>query len=61
MTQLEFRYAPRKDNMLMDMKNLQQFNTDGISANDIWAMNKGCTDEFRYHPRKQLSWMRRVR
>ena len=31
--------------MLMDMKNLQQFKTDGISANDhIWAMKKGCTD-----------------
>jgi len=37
----------RKNTMLMDMKNLQQFNTDGISANDIWAMNKECTDGFR--------------
>ena len=24
----------RKDTMLMDMKNMQQFNTDGISANE---------------------------
>ena len=48
----------RKDTMMMDMKKLQHFNTDGISANDIWAMNKGCTDGFRYQPRKQLSWKR---
>jgi hypothetical protein len=33
MTWLGFRYAPmKKGYMLMDMKNLQQFNTDGISA-----------------------------
>jgi len=43
----------RKDTMLMDMKNLQQFKTDGISANDhIWAMKKGCTDGHRDQLRK---------
>ena len=28
----------------------------GFLQNDIWAMNKGCKDGFRYQPRKQLSW-----
>ena len=41
----DMHQGTRKDTMLMDMKNLQQFKTDGISANDhIRAMKKGCTD-----------------
>ena len=60
MTWLGFQYAPSKKGYYIDEhENPEEFNTDGISESDIWAMNKGCTDHgCRYQPRKQLSWMR---
>jgi hypothetical protein len=49
----------RKDNMFMDIKNLQQFNTDGISANDHLGYEERMHRWTQRPAEEAVSWKRR--